>query len=282
VALKFSRENTQSGPTHVQTHVGSAEISARNLCPKPKMSAFEHMCAWFAFFCPQWGFHCAQCFCTQTHIVLILICLRLHWDCRAAKRATKRCLSFVCQLAFIICASGAVGDLCSVACHSRTITLLVGRHGRCSIASNDVSNERNNEPVPDQAGSRLTASAAGEHTQQCRNCNWCGRKREAHFEVRCKEDLKGAVSGAATRKDAFTKITRDIAEHVGQEFEEVGEFRTGMVEMALPPITEPAVPADPANNMQLLSCGNLHDTSGKSKPKLGDPSPSVSGLVVWW
>jgi uncharacterized membrane protein YgcG len=45
-------------------------------------------------------------------------------------------------------------------------------------------------------------------------------------------------------KDTFAKTTREIAEYVGREFDDAGEFRTGMVEMDLPPIVEPSPPAD--------------------------------------
>ena len=45
-------------------------------------------------------------------------------------------------------------------------------------------------------------------------------------------------------KDTFAKTTREIAEYVGHEFDDAGEFRTGMVEMRLVPLTEPAPPTD--------------------------------------
>jgi uncharacterized membrane protein YgcG len=45
-------------------------------------------------------------------------------------------------------------------------------------------------------------------------------------------------------KDTFAKTTREIAEYVGRDFDDAGEFRTGMVEMSLPPIIEPAAPED--------------------------------------
>ena len=48
-----------------------------------------------------------------------------------------------------------------------------------------------------------------------------------------------------TGKDTFAKTTREIAEYVGREFDDAGEFRTGMVEMQLRPLDEPVPPADP-------------------------------------
>ena len=43
-------------------------------------------------------------------------------------------------------------------------------------------------------------------------------------------------------KDTFAKTTREIAEYVGHEFNNVGKFQTGMVEMRLTPLTEPTAP----------------------------------------
>ena len=48
-------------------------------------------------------------------------------------------------------------------------------------------------------------------------------------------------------KDTFLKTTWEIAEYVGREFDDAGEFRTGMVELALPALVAPTCPAN-ANN----------------------------------
>jgi hypothetical protein len=45
-------------------------------------------------------------------------------------------------------------------------------------------------------------------------------------------------------KDTFAKTTRELAEYVGHEFDNAGEFHTGMVEMRLPTLTKPAPPVD--------------------------------------
>jgi hypothetical protein len=45
-------------------------------------------------------------------------------------------------------------------------------------------------------------------------------------------------------KDTFAKTTWEIAEYVGREFDDAGEFRTGMVEMRLAALIEPAPPVD--------------------------------------
>jgi hypothetical protein len=67
---------------------------------------------------------------------------------------------------------------------------------------------------------------------------------ESKFEGKCPE-LKKSVYDVVTGKDTFVKTTREIAEYVGREFDDAGEFRTGMVEMALRPLEEPAPPTDP-------------------------------------
>jgi len=54
------------------------------------------------------------------------------------------------------------------------------------------------------------------------------------------------VYDVVTGKDTFAKTTREIAEYVGREFDDAGEFRTGMVAMRLPDLTEPVAPADNA------------------------------------
>jgi hypothetical protein len=50
-------------------------------------------------------------------------------------------------------------------------------------------------------------------------------------------------------KDTFAKTTREIAEYVGREFDNAGEFRTGMVEMSLPTLVEPTPPDADDNSM---------------------------------
>jgi hypothetical protein len=48
-------------------------------------------------------------------------------------------------------------------------------------------------------------------------------------------------------KDTFLKTTREIAEYVGRTFDDAGEFRTGLVEMSLPELIEPAEPSKEAS-----------------------------------
>jgi hypothetical protein len=52
------------------------------------------------------------------------------------------------------------------------------------------------------------------------------------------------VYDVVSGKDTFAKTTREIAEYVGREFDDAGEFRTGMVEMRLAALAEPTPPED--------------------------------------
>ena len=50
------------------------------------------------------------------------------------------------------------------------------------------------------------------------------------FQGKC-ADLKSAVYDVTAGRDTFTKTARDIAEYVGREYDDAGEFRTGMVNL---------------------------------------------------
>jgi hypothetical protein len=71
----------------------------------------------------------------------------------------------------------------------------------------------------------------------------CRTGRESKFEGKC-ADIKTSVYDVMSGKDTFAKTTQEIAEYVGREFDDAGEFRTGMVEMQLTPLVEPPLPAD--------------------------------------
>ena len=93
--------------------------------------------------------------------------------------------------------------------------------------------QRNNDPVPNHQGSRSNSPPIDERgSQHHRNHNRFGGKREPRFEGKC-EELKDSVCDMVTRKDTFTKTMWDIAEHVSRQFDEAGEFCTGMAEMNL-------------------------------------------------
>ena len=55
-------------------------------------------------------------------------------------------------------------------------------------------------------------------------------------------DIKHSVYDVVSGKDTFAKTTQEIAEYIGREFEDAGEFQTGMVKMKLTPLVEPMAP----------------------------------------
>ncbi len=68
------------------------------------------------------------------------------------------------------------------------------------------------------------------------------------FNGKCKA-LRGHIydipRGTDNHGETFQKITREIAEYIGREFDEGGEFRTGLERLELPTLTEPEPPSDP-------------------------------------
>ena len=77
--------------------------------------------------------------------------------------------------------------------------------------------------------------------QRC-NRNRRNINREIKFEGKCAE-IKTSVYDVVSGKDTFAKTTREITKYVIHEFDDTGEFRTGMVEMRLMPLTKPTAPA---------------------------------------
>ena len=61
------------------------------------------------------------------------------------------------------------------------------------------------------------------------------------FEGKCAK-IKMSIYDVVSGKDTFAKTMREITEYASHEFEDAGEFQTGMVEMRLAPLTEPTVP----------------------------------------
>jgi hypothetical protein len=74
--------------------------------------------------------------------------------------------------------------------------------------------------------------------------------RETRFEGSC-EDLKGSVYGVTAGKDTFLKTTQKIAEYVGREYTDAGEYHLAMINLNLPALVEPQLPADVANVMAI-------------------------------
>ena len=75
------------------------------------------------------------------------------------------------------------------------------------------------------------------------HCNHCSGNQETKFEGKCTK-IKNSIYDVVSGKDTFVKTTEEIAKYAGCEFDDAGEFRTGMVEMRLPPLTEPPPAAD--------------------------------------
>ena len=86
-------------------------------------------------------------------------------------------------------------------------------------------------------------TSRGGQRRRNKNCNSGNRKAESKFEGKYSE-IKTSVYDVVSGKDTFAKTTREIAEYVGREFDDAGEFRTGMVEMRLAALAEPAPPED--------------------------------------
>jgi hypothetical protein len=53
-------------------------------------------------------------------------------------------------------------------------------------------------------------------------------------------------------KDTFLKTTRKIAEYVGREYTDAGEYRLAMINLKLPALVEPQLPADVATNVMTV------------------------------
>jgi hypothetical protein len=89
-------------------------------------------------------------------------------------------------------------------------------------------------------GERTSTRRDQRDQQRCKPFHRPGNS-ESKFEGKCAE-LKGSIYDVVSGKETFAKTTREIAEYVGREFDDAGEFRTGMVEMLLPTLVEPMPP----------------------------------------
>jgi hypothetical protein len=97
---------------------------------------------------------------------------------------------------------------------------------------------------PPAAAAGNGGDAASRGGQRRGNKNRSGANQvEPKFEGK-RSEIKSPVYDVISGKDTLAKTTREIAEYVGREFDDAGEFRTGMVEMRLPALTEPAPPVD--------------------------------------
>jgi hypothetical protein len=92
-----------------------------------------------------------------------------------------------------------------------------------SGGSNPPGTARGANESPDNANARGNQRCHNSNKNRCPN-------RETKFEGKC-NDLKGSVYDVVSGKDSFAKTTREISKYVGHEFDDAGEFRTGMVEL---------------------------------------------------
>jgi len=52
-------------------------------------------------------------------------------------------------------------------------------------------------------------------------------------------------------KESFLRTTREIAKYVGSQYEDAGEFRIGMVELALPALAAPKHPTNATKTIEM-------------------------------
>jgi hypothetical protein len=71
------------------------------------------------------------------------------------------------------------------------------------------------------------------------------KNKTTRFKGKC-EELKDFVYDINSNSaDSFTKTTREIAEYVARTVSGAGEFRTGMIQMQMPPLHPPTFPTNP-------------------------------------
>jgi hypothetical protein len=102
---------------------------------------------------------------------------------------------------------------------------------------------------------RTTESSSPQQDagQRRRGRNSRSRKsgeRETKFQGAC-DAIKNSVYDVISGRDTFVRTTREIDEYIGWEYEEAREFRTGMVEMRLPELVEPALPGENVTAVQV-------------------------------
>jgi hypothetical protein len=91
-------------------------------------------------------------------------------------------------------------------------------------------------------------TSTGQSNQRSNNCSRRNNTSTPRFKGSC-EDLKGSVYDVTAGKDTFLKTTRKIAEYVGREYTDAGEYRLAMINLNLPALVEPQLPMDITNMM---------------------------------
>ena len=114
-----------------------------------------------------------------------------------------------------------------------------------------MSSNQNTDPPPESGQS--DNSSSGRKTRR-HGRNGHGRKpsnRGAGDDARTKvsgkiEQLEGHIYdvSSASPSDSFTRTTEEIALYVSSTLDRAGDYRTGLVDMSLPPITKPTPPED--------------------------------------
>jgi hypothetical protein len=99
------------------------------------------------------------------------------------------------------------------------------------------SNPSGTSPPAAATGDGGDATSRGGQRRKNKNHNSGNRRAESKFEGKCSK-IKTSVYDVVSGKDTFAKMTREITEYVGREFDDAREFRTGMVEMRLAALVE--------------------------------------------
>ncbi|MDA3875509.1 MAG: hypothetical protein PF483_00315, partial [Halothiobacillus sp.] len=107
------------------------------------------------------------------------------------------------------------------------------------------------DPAPVQSGAATDSASNRKSGRNRGRRNRENTQPSEKFEGKC-ADLKGHVydlsSATGKIRETFQKTTREIAEYIGREFDDAGDFRTGLVELNLPGLIEPVMPQDPDAN----------------------------------
>jgi hypothetical protein len=97
-------------------------------------------------------------------------------------------------------------------------------------------------PAADAAWGGQQENRCSGHRDRRGNHN---KNKTTRFKGKC-EELKGFVYDINSNSaDSLSKTTREIAEYVARTVSGAGEFRTGMIQMQMPPLHPPTFPTDP-------------------------------------
>jgi hypothetical protein len=114
-----------------------------------------------------------------------------------------------------------------------------------------MSSNQNPDPPP-ESGQSDNNSSGRKNRRSGRNGS--GRKQSNREDIKTKvsgkiEQLDGHIYdvSSASPSDSFTRTTEEIALYVSSTLDKAGDYRTGLVNMILPPITKPKPPKDPSD-----------------------------------